>query len=734
MSLYAMPALQENSQPLSYNSVAVSNSSNTSSRRRVSGAPSPQQVRRRSVETLPPITGSPVRRVKLAPSTSIAASSPNSVSNNASPVRRRVQGAPIFRKRPSPFEAAASVFNSNNMNQAERTTEDKMNQFRKEMDKMPTTPTSPKGQKWGRVKTRVQWEEGSSCAICMTNALTGRLKPCGHRSMCESCYEEVHSEGRGVYCPSCFQEAKLLQSDSISSSDHDEDDDDSSNNNFSGSDDNDEEEQRWNLGRRRLTNANQANLHLLASRAGTKLSNPNLCATSAVEIAQAFGTGTGTMFLHLGLMLMAMFLLSCLQIPNLAGNYGGTLKKNSDKVKPNIFVVTTLGNCGQSSCSIDGKWYIVISDAVSMILLAMFTIWIRANIVIFEHQVQDKVLSDARRTLLVEGCEAWITSKHLKHYFNKIMINSGLEKVDMLTEVEAMELDLMSKRRTNALHLRIANAKMEWGDPTSTCSGECISEEEWGHMRAPKRERTLKHIEKLLLSLEDRGSATLNAFLWFKHGVARDRAQNILMKLNGEMKSCTDIFSGNEKGNSYLWNVFERCIGCSTAGRSIYLSGTSKGDGLNNAKCTTHPALFPANLVHRNMTVTSGQRLFWRLSSIVLLMVAIGICTGIYASTVRTSRFLTAALLLLVNSVVPYIVRLMVKQQRAYLRTEESDVICFLSFLVVAFNVLYFTLYSAFYSSRDGGFAKWEHMFTLEWYQRGGGDGKFSLVEKKNNK
>ena len=114
--------------------------------------------------------------------------------------------------------------------------------------------------------------------------------------MCESCYEEVHSEGRGVYCPSCFQEAELLQSDSISSSDHDEDDDDSSNNNFSGSDDNDEE-QRWNLGRRRLTNANQANLHLLASRAGTKLSNPNLCATSAVEIAQAFGTGTGTMFL-----------------------------------------------------------------------------------------------------------------------------------------------------------------------------------------------------------------------------------------------------------------------------------------------------------------------------------------------------------------------------------------------------------------------------------------------------
>ena len=44
------------------------------------------------------------------------------------------------------------------------------------------------------------------------------------------------------------------------------------------------------------------------------------------------------------------------------------------------------------------------------------------------------------------------------------------------------------------------------------------------------------------------------------------------------------------------------------------------------------------------------------------------------------------------------------------------------AFFVVAANVFYFTLFSAFYSSRDGGLATWEHMFTLQWYQSGGGD------------
>ena len=68
--------------------------------------------------------------------------------------------------------------------------------------------------------------------------------------------------------------------------------------------------------------------------------------------------------------------------------------------------------------------------------------------------------------------------------------------------------------------------------------------------------------------------------------------------------TCEDV--GKEVGQRYLWNVFERCIGCSTAGRKFRLAGTSLGDGMHGATCSTHPALFPANLVHRNMKV-SGE-------------------------------------------------------------------------------------------------------------------------------
>ena len=90
---------------------------------------------------------------------------------------------------------------------------------------MPQVPPSPTGaQKWGRIKQRVQWQEGDSCAVCMVRELTGRVKPCGHRSMCEACYQEVLSEGRGVYCPSCFAEVDRLLPDSVSSSDSDNSD------------------------------------------------------------------------------------------------------------------------------------------------------------------------------------------------------------------------------------------------------------------------------------------------------------------------------------------------------------------------------------------------------------------------------------------------------------------------------------------------------------------------------
>ena len=698
---YSLPSANEQQGSLSFAQVGSSpNSAVSGGRRRVTGAPSPQQVRRQSVETVPPIS-SPYP-VKLAPSTVLSSHAAASIS----PVRRRVAGAPIFRKRSSPFAAAASVLHTN----VNKSTEEKMEQFRREMDNVPTTPASPKSQKWSRVKDRVQWEEGTSCAVCMSAALTGRLKPCGHRSMCEACYEEVRSEGRGVYCPSCFQEATLLQSDSVSSND-------SNASGTSGGSSKDEDDMMWSGGRR--TNSSQASLHLMASRAGTKLDDPNILTTSASEIGDAFGTGIGVMFLHLGLMLGIMFLLTCLQIPSLAGNSAGQRTKVVEKEKPNIFVSTTLGNCGVTSCSIDGKWYVVIADAAAMILIGLLSIWVRAYVVYFElYQINDQILKDAKKTMLVESCHAGMNATMLKEYFKGV--GSGLLRVDMLSEVEAMELDLMQRRRSVAMKLRIANAMVEWGDPTSECSGECISEEEWGHMMVPKMERKMDNICHVLTQLENTPSSMSNAFLWFNTARDRDHAAKELMKLN-EIQSVDDLWK-KEAGRNKVWDMFERCIGCNVAGKSFPLAGTSSGDGIRTASCSVHPGLFPANLVHRNMTVTSGQRLAWRLGSVLLLIVAVGVCTAIYASTIKTSRFLTAALLLVVNTFVPVLVTYMVRQQRAYLRTEESDVICFLSFLVVSSNVLYFTLYSAFYPSRDGGLARWEHLFTLEWYQRGGGD------------
>jgi len=564
MSVYALPSSNDSpaNGPLTYQTVVAPDTATTAAdqftsnrrrvsgapaggRRRVTGAPSPQDVRRRSVDVLSPGQShflapgnphgspqvSPLRKVKLAPSTQapLVTSSPI--------VRRRVKGAPTFRKGPSPFAAAATVMQST-LHATEDTTADNMALFRKEMGGMPTVPASPKGHKWNRVKERVQWEEGSSCAVCMTGALTGRLKPCGHRSMCEACYDEVLSEGRGVYCPSCFQEATVLRSDSVLSNSSN-----SSNEFHHASDEYDPEEAGFVFGR---LNQRTASLHLQASRAGTKLEAPSLCGTSATEIGQAFGTGIGTLFLHVGYLLLLLFVLTCGQIPTMLGNAAGELVETKTHVgtgrsarptgeqPPNVFVATTLGNCGISSCSIDGKWYIVVCDAVAMVVFGLLTIWIRASIVIFEYQHKSggsgsgrevsHILKDASRTLLIEGCDAAIIQeKDLFRYFRKMGNNhggaggaggvggvggasgqtmadrrlrgtsnktsvgvgrqqTGLLRVDMLSNVEAIELDLMEQRRRCAMYLRIAQAKLDWGDRTSECSGECLSEEEWGHL------------------------------------------------------------------------------------------------------------------------------------------------------------------------------------------------------------------------------------------------------------
>ena len=77
-----------------------------------------------------------------------------------------------------------------------------------------------------RLRERTKWKAGDSCAICMRGAITGRCKPCSHRSMCEACYQEYKEEDRGVFCPICFEEVNILLSDSVASISLESDDDD----------------------------------------------------------------------------------------------------------------------------------------------------------------------------------------------------------------------------------------------------------------------------------------------------------------------------------------------------------------------------------------------------------------------------------------------------------------------------------------------------------------------------
>ena len=127
----------------------------------------------------------------------------------------------------------------------------------------------PKG--WQRLRERTKWKAGDSCAICMRGAITGRCKPCSHRSMCEACYQEYKEEDRGVFCPICFEEVNILLSDSVASMES------------LGSDDSDDSweplvDEHMAVHRRQI-------LRLRGWRTSA-------LGTTATEIGQTFGTGT----------------------------------------------------------------------------------------------------------------------------------------------------------------------------------------------------------------------------------------------------------------------------------------------------------------------------------------------------------------------------------------------------------------------------------------------------------
>ena len=74
------------------------------------------------------------------------------------------------------------------------------------------------------------------------------------------------------------------------------------------------------------------------------------------------------------------------------------------------------------------------------------------------------------------------------------------------------------------------------------------------------------------------------------------------------------------------------------------------------------------------------------------------------------------------NVILATLVRKIIKRERRYLQTDTNDATCKLTYLGMMLNVLYTTLYSAFYSSRDGGLAKFHTLFRRTWYDYGGGE------------
>lgn len=711
-----------------------------SPKRRVPGAPSPQVQRNRSSRSGGEATaaGTPVRVARISPTRATVTPSTQV---------RRVPGAPAPMRRSSLTTVTAALTNSDSSSRggnaggqfaSERPSADvsrsttspslegpelsiytqsekNIEEFRKRMyggDSSGAAEKSPKAG-WGRLKQRVQWQEGSSCAVCMSGALTGRVKPCGHRSLCEPCYNEILREGRGVYCPLCFKEIKQLLGDSVSSEDYERRQRREKELRRAGrqrarasrklpgdSSDEDGSDVPWGENEPEgLVDRSMAQAHLMVSQAGSKLRNPSLLGTTNVEIAHAFGSGVGVAFLHQSLVLSSLLFLSAAQLPSIISCAQGMRIPGRSSEVPSLWIFGMLGNCGSSSCNMGDRWYIVVIDAAALAFMCLVTIWMRARVAVFQRQIGDKVANMASRTAVIRELPGHIQEREVENFFRAY---GKIRRAEVLTDVEARELQLLQRRREAATALRVAEAKVEWGDPTSECAGECISEEEWGHLTKPRCERRLAKIEHELEQLIATGPQRASAFLWFDTEKDRNRVTTKLEK-----------FAHGSRGGSV-------CLRCCCAGAASSRKIRFKGMGTLGV-WVTHPGLFPANLMHRNGLVRTQSQALWRV--VILIIIALLVVSGtvLYAQ-IRNAALPTAVLLYVVNNVITLVIQRTARSERRHLKTEQNDLVCSLTFCVHLGNIMYFSMFPGLYSSRDGGFAHWNHWFRQEWYDEGGGE------------
>ena len=673
-----------------------------------------QQPATRRVPGAPKVKAAPMQmNQRKAPSTSIIQSAMSTFRGKPTPAKRRVPGAPAplrvantggfdFAARHaaaaamSPKNAKSNSF-ANHLQERTKAkkankfsvysiTESNMEEFKRKMDERDgvAQPEKPKG--WQRLKKRVEWKSGVHCAVCLRtdNYVKGRLKPCGHRAMCNMCYEEIMEEGRGVNCPECFDEVKRLLPDAVPS-------DDDSGSDSSGSDDgfeHDRESSEEDWGAAQL-DYDAAQDHLELNLAGKRLGrSPSTCGTGTIECGQNFGTGVGMSLVSFSYTNVFMAIMVMGSLPAVLAHIRG-IRKNSRPDSP--FAFMTIGNCGVSSCNVENKIFAIFFDTVMVCLYLVALIWERSKLFVYAHHIGDRITIIAEKCIMVSGLSANTSVREAKSHFGKF---GQVERIEFINDLDGTSLALMYERRDAATNLRICEAKAEFGDTKAHCSGDCMSEQDWGEFRLPRHERRLRYIESNLEKLVEDLPRRKRAFVIYKNKSVRD---NALLQLR--------------KFGSGSW-----------VGSMFSLSGFSMRGLGNRGVVHSKPGLYPSNILYHNVSVNDYQRYGYRFVALFTIFFVTFSTTAIYVAALREDCLGAAVLLYVSNSVLAVAIRKLVKRERRYLLSETNDATCKLTYLGLLFNALYMILYSSVYSSRDGGVARFERLFHQNWFDGGGGE------------
>ena len=669
--------------------------------RRVPGAPNPVARRVSGAPTLATKTTTPFMGVSNSTESKVAKPVADSLQEPIV-VKRRVPGAPTPLKTVNVEALGGGPGKSFGQVMAERSAAQKaqkfsvysiaeknLEEYKRRQDEKDGI-TRPKATGWKRVKQRVEWKSGVHCAICMdTNRpVTGRLKPCGHRSMCVKCYEEYVEEGRGVNCPECFRDVKKLLPDNVPSPRMGEssDSDGASTESWTKEYDrhsSDEEEEGAKL------DYDAALEHLELNLAGKRLGrDPSTCGTGSIECGQSFGTGVGMALVSFA---YTNIYLACICMAGLVSVLAHVRGIRKHSRPDSYFAETTLGNCGVSSCNVEVKWFAVLVDTAATGLLLVALVWERTKLYVYAHHIGDRITIIAEKCIMVSNLSANTSLREAKSHFSRFGL---VERIEFINDLDGKSLALMFERREVATNLRIVEAKAEFGDTASLCSGNCFSEQDWGELAKPGLERKLRYIEGNLEVLVEHMPKRKSAFVMYKNKRARDEALMQLRKYG----------SGGWLGSLFSLSGFRM-------------------QGLGNYGIVTcHPGLYPSNILYHNVSVSDYQRYGYRALAIFMIFFITLSTTAIYVSTFLKQPMEASILLYVSNVILGFVIRKSVKRERRYLLSETNDATCKLTYFGLLFNCLYMMLYTALYSSRDGGFATFDHIFHPNWYDNGGGE------------